>query len=420
MSLQEPVLIIGAGVVGLTLAHGLKKVSNAMRRTRRFDLTYTKQAGIPFQIFERDEDVMSRGQGWAITIHWALPYLRQLLSPETFSLLDDCQVDPEVGRNDTGNFLFINLETLEAKFKIPPNERRRVSREKMRNVLLDGVKEHVQWRKRLVDIQTSADGVTATFEDGTQASGSLVVGAEGSNSRVRKHLRPDAYRNTQLPVRFLGSAVDMTPSEVKPLRDLDPLLFQGCHPTTGTFLWVSMLETPLVNGTQGTEQERYKVQINLSWLVKGPEDELRPSDHERMAEMKRRAECFAPSLRKAVQTIPDDAPVLEIVLADWPCLEWESCSRVTLAGDAAHAMTMYRGEAANHGILDAYYLTKRLEGVYGGHESQDVAITKFEHEMRERTGPAVLLSRQACLDAHDWEGLNENSAVLKQGQIVVQ
>jgi 2-polyprenyl-6-methoxyphenol hydroxylase-like FAD-dependent oxidoreductase len=42
MPFQEPVLIIGAGVVGLTLAHGLKKVGNSMCKTRKPNLTYVK------------------------------------------------------------------------------------------------------------------------------------------------------------------------------------------------------------------------------------------------------------------------------------------------------------------------------------------------------------------------------------------
>ena len=344
--------------------------------------------------------------------------MHDMLSAETLDLIDHCQVDPEVGRNDTGNFLFINLETLEPKFRIPPNERRRVNREKLRKVLLKGVEEHVQWSKRLVSIQDGPlDAVTALFEDGSEVMGSLIVGVEGNNSRVRRYLCPDTYRTTQLPVRFLGSAVDMTPSEVAPLRSLDPILFQGCHPVTGTFLWVSMLETPAVNGTKGIEKERYRVQINLSWPVRSPEDELKPSDAERMAEMKRRAKCFAAPLRKAVESMPDNAPVLEIVLADWPCLDWTTNPKVTLAGDAAHAMTMYRGEAANHGLLDAYYLSKALTEVNQGKSSLQSAVAGYEREMRERTSRAVLLSRQACLDAHDWDGLNENSAVLKRRQI---
>lgn len=297
----------------------------------------------------------------------------------------------------------------------------------MRAVLLRDVAEHVRWSKHLarIDVGENGQGVKAIFEDGTGASGAMIVGADGSNSRVRKFLRPDNYRNSQLPIRFLGSGVDMTKQQVTPLRQLDPLLFQGCHPETGCFMWVSMLETPAVNGTEGTPKERYRVQINLSWPVKTRDDEPKETDRERVADMKRRAAVFAPVLRDAINTIPDDAAVLEIKLADWPCLDWDNQGgRVTLVGDAAHAMTMYRGEAANHGMLDAYRLCESLKSVYERSSNDDAssskAIMEFEQEMRTRTSHAVQMSRQACFDAHDWERLNENSAVLTKRAVVAK
>lgn len=340
------------------------------------------------------------------------------MSPSTLEAVDSVQVDPDMSRHDNGNFVFINLETLESKFRIPPSERRRVNREKLRNTLLQEVSDRVRWSKRLVDIEEADDGVVAVFDDGTRAGGALIVGAEGSNSCTRKFLAPQTYRNTQLPVRFVGSSVDFTPDQVKPLRDIDPLLFQGCHPTSGNFLWVSMLETPHVNGTKGTENERYRLQINISWPVKTADDEVKPTASERLAEMKCRAQEFNPTLRDAVHAIPEGSDVLEIVLQDWPCLEWNNHGgRATLVGDAAHAMTMYRGEAANHGILDAYRLCKVLCRAYNEGANLREGIDAYEAELRERTRSAVLLSREACLDAHDWAGLNENSAVLRRRAI---
>jgi 2-polyprenyl-6-methoxyphenol hydroxylase-like FAD-dependent oxidoreductase len=314
--------------------------------------------------------------------------------------------------------VFINLETLEPKFLIPPGDRRRVNREKLRKVLLKSVSDNVNWNKRLASIEERDDGVVAMFEDGSRAEGSLIVGVEGSNSRTRKFLAPESYRNIRLPVRFTGAALDLTPEQVKPLKDIDPLLFQGCHPETGTFFWFSMLETPLVNGSAGTDNEHYRVQVMISWPMKTPEDEVKATDAERLAYMKQRATEFNPVLRDTVQRIPEGSEVIEIVLQDWPCPPWDNRNgRITLAGDAAHAMTMYRGEAANHGILDAYRLTKALEGAYHKGKGLGEAIDEYEAELRERTKVAVLLSRQACLDAHDWAGLNENSAVLKKRAI---
>ncbi|UNI17882.1 Gentisate 1,2-dioxygenase [Purpureocillium takamizusanense] len=406
-SVVKPVIISGAGVVGLTLAHALKK------------------AGIPFEIYERDEHIDARPHGWAITLHWALPFLRKMLDDRTLVAVDDVQVDPEVGRNDNGNFLFLNLETLETKFRIPPNERRRVNRERLRKALLQGVAEHVRWGKRLTDVELlDGDGgdVRAVFADGTTADGSLLVGAEGSNSQTRRFLAPDTFRNYQLPVRLIGAAIDLRPDEAQPLRDIDPLLFQGCHPVTGNYLWISMLETPDTNGSAGTPEAHYRIQVIVSWPVRDPEaDEVPEADAARVAEMQRRAADFHPLLRRVVDAIPPSASVMEIALQDWPCQHWDCRGgRVTIIGDAAHAMTMYRGEAANHGILDAYILSRRIEEVYAGDKGREEAIVEYEEEMRERAAPAVLLSRQACLDAHDYHGLNENSAVLKRRAITTK
>jgi hypothetical protein len=47
-----------------------------------------------------------------------------------------------------------------------------------------------------------------------------------------------------------------------------------------------------------------------------------------------------------------------------------------------------------------------------GEISQAEAVEKFEGEMRERTSWGALMSRQACLDAHDFKSLNKDSAIL--------
>ncbi|GKZ70420.1 hypothetical protein AnigIFM50267_006065 [Aspergillus niger] len=394
---MEPVLIVGAGIVGLTLGQALQK------------------ANIPFRIYERDASPDARGQGWAITLHWALEYIQKMLPEDTLQAVQAVQVDPQVAKNDNGNFLFIDLATGEPKWKIPPSTRWRVNREKMRQALLQGIEQHVRWNAQVVDVEvTSASTAPClVLADGTRVSGKFVIGVEGSRSLVRRVLRPDAYSNSVLPIRFTGVAVDLSPQEIKPLRSMDPLLFQGCHPSTGVFFWFSMLETPERNGTQGTPDEHYRAQICMSWPVKSEADEVAGTDAERLDNMKRRSVGFVPFLRSVVEGIPKGTPVVEIKLADWECLDWDNRDgRVTLAGDAAHAMTMYRGEAANHGLLDAYNLFQALRQVYSGELGAKEALDEYEMEMRSRTRRAVRLSRQACRDAHAWEQLNEHSAIL--------
>lgn len=116
------VLIIGAGITGLCLAQALKK------------------NGISFSIFERDPDVSARGKGWGLTIHWSLDTFLSLLPQHIVDKLPNIYVDPDaIKRGENGNFLFFDLRSGEARYKVPPNKRIRVSRERLRALLLDGL-----------------------------------------------------------------------------------------------------------------------------------------------------------------------------------------------------------------------------------------------------------------------------------------
>lgn len=321
MNPQHPIIIAGGGVVGLTLAQALKK------------------HGIPFEIYERDSQ-MDRSAGWGITIHWALPALKACLPSALFDRLATIQVDPQQGIKDTGRFLFLDLATAEPVYQIPPSERLRINRLRFRSLLAEGLDVH--WGKQVTGFNTNLDdGVEVTFSDGTSTRGSMLIGADGSSSRTRRVLLgEDIGKLYQLPARFMGVTVRLTPEKVQPLRSIDPLLFQGSHRETGTFLWYSTLSTPEVNGSSGGE-EYYEGQLNMSWIVRRAEDEVPARNGERIAKMKEMARPFEARLRKAVEDIPDEAVVLEIKLQDWPTLEWPTFDgKVTLVGDAAHAMTM--------------------------------------------------------------------------------
>ena len=263
--------------------------------------------------------------------------LEQCLPASIFRRLETIQVDPEQGRKDTGQFIFLNLANAEVVFQIPPAPRRRINREKFRKLLLDGI--DVQWNKSIASFETTSSGVQVTFQDGTKSKGRLLVGADGSTSKVRRTLCPGTGSLNQLPIRFLGATVKLSPAEIAPLRALDPLLFQGCHPEISTYLWFATLDTPEVNGSQG-DNEYYSAQLNISWAVQVPADEVPATNDEKLQKMKNLADVFEPRLKKAVQDIPEGTDILEIKLADWPCLQWPFDGKVTLIGDAAHAMTM--------------------------------------------------------------------------------
>lgn len=62
--------------------------------------------------------------------------------------------------------------------------------------------------------------------------------------------------------------------------------------------------------------------------------------------------------------------------------------------------------------MDAANLAEALKAVCDGKSSLKEAVDAYETEVRKRTAPAVLLSRQACLDAHDWSKIKSGSAAV--------
>jgi len=158
----------------------------------------------------------------------------------------------------------------------------------------------------------------------------------------------------------------------------------------------------------------YEATVGVSWRVADTTTTLHRSSPELIAEMKQRISGFAEPMFSMINNFPDDSTTaIGLQLADFPPVPWDNHKGiVTLAGDAAHTMTMYRGEGANHGILDAAFLMDQIKRVYAGEIGQKEAIKLYEDEMIERTHGAVLRSRQAALDGHDWGKIDVTSPLI--------
>lgn len=372
-------LISGAGIVGLVTAQALKA------------------RNIDFVIFDRDENVHFReASGWAITLHWALDTLLSLLPSDLANEIFEAQVRRDFHQHDTGNFRYIDASNGNTIVSIPPSRRLRVRREQIRRTLLKGIE--VQWDCKLSKISETPTGVKVTCANGQVFEGDVLLACDGANSTARKILCGKHGELHQLPLRFCGAKVPMSGAEQKQISArFDPLLFQGTVPSNETFFWFSMLSTPDYTG----EDDVYYAQVNLSW--KYPADEPFATNEEKAAALLSHAKGLDPHLHGLVaRAAQDPLKLLEIKLADWPNVEWDTRhNRVLLLGDAAHAMTMYRGEAANHGITDVGDLMKGIDEFCGGKKTWDDVATTYCAAVKERAGKAVLLSRQACLDAHD-------------------
>ncbi|KAI9865642.1 MAG: hypothetical protein M1813_002100 [Trichoglossum hirsutum] len=392
---QPPnILIIGAGIVGPLLAQALKAHN------------------ISFTIYERDPSPSYRGVGWGLTLHWALPAFLSVLPDSLVPRLPSTYVNPAASAaGEDGNFLLLDLMTGDVKWRVPPNRRIRVRREGLREMLMDGV--NVEWGKKLEDVTTTESGLLAHFADGTVASGALLLGCDGARSRVRQLMCPRTYQNHGLPVRLLGVSVVYPAEKVEAMRALDPFFLQAADYRTDVFFWFSFLDTPTSNSRN---TDTYTCQILTSYpfrpgFLGNPEPiEIPMSPVDRLKLMKSFAAEWVEPMKSAVLGIPEGTEVKAIRLEDWVLdrEDWDNKGgRLTLIGDAAHAMTMYRGEAANHGITDvSVLLTHLLPALTPSpkkefHDEIKAAIEAYEAEMHERTPMAVLLSRRACLDAHE-------------------
>ncbi|KAL1963597.1 hypothetical protein VTN77DRAFT_8042 [Rasamsonia byssochlamydoides] len=69
-----------------------------------------------------------------------------------------------------------------------------VDRGLLRKVLMKGLEGDISWGKTFQRYEVQDDKVTAYFEDGSSATGTLLVGADGSRSLVRKQYLPDWTR----------------------------------------------------------------------------------------------------------------------------------------------------------------------------------------------------------------------------------
>lgn len=75
-----------------------------------------------------------------------------------------------------------------------------------------------------------------------------------------------------------------------------------------------------------------------------------------------------------------------------------------------------RGEAVNHGFIDAANLVKALDEFKQSKKPLLDAINSYEVELKSRNREAVLLSRQACLDAHRWAAITPKSPLVDRSQ----
>lgn len=234
---------------------------------------------------------------------------------------------------------------------------RHIYRADLQRVLLDAfaasggriVTEHrPRW------LEQDGKQVKASFYDGTEARGDLLVGADGVRSVVRTHLVPsDAPRFTgHVAYRFL------VPIErARPFMDLGrSAIFIG---PGRTFNRYTMAQGQIVNGAALVEMDE---KVPEGWSNTAPLEEL----HDALG-------GWHPDVSGLIGLA---GKVIKWGLYDRDPLARWSEGRVTMLGDAAHAMLPFLGMGAAMAVEDGYVLAQMLAN-HG-----DIARALAEYEAR--------------------------------------
>ncbi|KAI9745842.1 MAG: hypothetical protein M1818_000523 [Claussenomyces sp. TS43310] len=374
------------------------------------------QAGIRALVYESEPAGLQRARDWNIGLHWSAPILETLIPPESFAKIDSVQVDPSKPCPPSSRVDILNGQTGEKIGGTTLPHFYRIIRSKLRALIAEGL--DIQYGKTLTSVQYSDDGktVTASFADGTSATGALLIGADGARSRIRQLLLGEKRAAlTILPFAATIVQAKYTSAQAKFLRSWHPLYIMAVHPA-GMISWVG-----LHSAQDPEDPENWILNHYISWpsSLADQEETKDWTNKMRLEQLKEKSKLFTDPFRSAFEWLSEDQPVWYAPLSQWdPSLEehqWGNMGgRVTLAGDAAHPMTFQRGQGLNSGIKDASELVNQIRSFMGTTDkTRKEAIDAYESEMKTRAGLEVRLSSQNTSMVHHWEQVMQSPLITK-------
>ena len=378
------VIIIGAGLGGLALAQGLTR------------------AGIGVTVHERDATAEFRNQGYRIRINTdGIAALRAVLTPRAYDLFIATAGMPG-GRMDTYDhrLRLRQAHTLPEVPHAPGGGHLAVNRRTLRQILLAGLEDRVRFGAEFTHSTTEPSGaVTAHFADGTSATGSVLVGADGVGSAVRRQHFPRArvmdaglrllYGKVPIGTDAAGSAGSAGSAEILPEQlhglwttivgpdrrfvGLAPVHYREPLPQAASRIAPDIAldaDTDYLTCVVGARRELFPV----------PDTELFALDGVALRTFaSTMTEGWHPLVRELLLR-QDPATIFPVtVRSSVPFAGWETGS-VTLLGDAVHAMSPAIGVGANTALRDAQVLAGRLSAAGGG-RSLTEALHAYETEM---------------------------------------
>lgn len=357
--------------------------------------------GIPFTLYERDENFNTRSQGYGLTLQQASKAIEGF---GIFSLKDGVVSTKHIVHNPDGKVIG---EWGMRKWVSPDSNlvskrtNVHISRQSLRSVLLQQLEgsESVKWGHQFVDFEeTEGDNVILKFiADGTIKFNktNILVGADGIRSSVRRLLFGDSVDS----LKYLGCMVILGICSLRDLEEIkSPLLdsatvFQTANGQERIYIMPYSVDSVMWQLSFPISEEKAK---NLS--LQGPKV--------LKEEARRKTQWHSPIpqiLEATSENLISGYPVYDRTLLDPELLK---CSKqVTLLGDAAHPMSPFKGQGANQALLDAISLARGISKGCNSSNWRDVEIRKnvlsvYEEEMLSRSAIKVKDSANAAKFLH--------------------
>ena len=380
--LEVKVLIVGAGLGGLTLAQSLRS------------------AGIEVQVFERDKSPWDRPQGYRLHLDAdALNAAHEVLSPQLRAVFDATsqRTEPFTTILDTGLSVVKRLPTADEHDEgLWPGRHdgathANVDRATLRRILLTGLEDVLHFDKRLTKYESRDGGVVLHFADGGTAEGHVLVGADGIRSAVRAQRAPYADTVDAGVQAIYGRVPVATGRALVPAETIGDI-FTIATDERKVFLGLGSVNfpTPPDRAAETLAPDvKLKQQDDYVVCVVGGRTERFPQDRETLKaasseELQRvAAEMLAAWPEQAASIVLHGDPssfFFVDMYTSVPC-SLDAPTNVTLLGDAIRAMTPTLGRGANLAMRDGALLGRALKSVASGAIGLAAALAAYEKDM---------------------------------------
>lgn len=378
-TIPKPILISGAGIAALLLARSLHRQK------------------IPFIVFERDASIVFRAQGYRLRLSAAgIDAIESVLGPEGFERFYDA-----CGKTGGAGFAAIDPLTGETLANDAPVAAREeltsrggkvvgISRGDMRKIFMEGLEDNVRWNHHVTGYEKTENGVRLVFRDGSKSEeGSMLVGGEGVKSAVAGQLSNGAIKVYDLGSRGIHGQAPTT--AFKGLGEgVFRLIDETTQPNGGKVFLITNVRADDMNNPD----------INFGWtmggnpgVIKAPNDDYtiigKPAADIARSLTSHWHERVKPLIDNMIE---DEAAFWKITCSSPEGVpEWANEPRVTVIGDAVHAMTPAGGNGANTAVRDSELLGRLIGEAWaqGKGDSWEGVTAAYEKEMREYGSAAV-------------------------------